>query len=252
LFEDMGWYKVNYNSPYISYLVWGYQLGCAFVNDTCKKWPFYTEKLGYRCDESSPNFQLLFDQSGVGFCNFNSHHILDSGCNYYVPAANSLCDNYYPETVAVPSFSASESYGPDSRSFLSDIVRLPFSNIIKLGQVPQLKCYKTSCQSTTKLKVLVDEIWYECPYEGGKIKPIGFGGSIHCLPQAADRICLGNHDEKDWPILHTTLPRRGSPGTVITIYGENFIKSGNISINITFPLLNVTVISDFEITAVFT
>jgi len=119
-----------------------------------------------------------------------------------------------------------------------------------LGQIPQLKCYKTSCQSATQLKILIDDIWYECPYEGGYIKPVGFGGLLQCLPQAADRICLGRIEELDWPIFHTSLPRRGGPGTVITIYGENFLQGGNLSINITYPLTNITVISDFELTAV--
>jgi len=119
-----------------------------------------------------------------------------------------------------------------------------------LGQVPQLKCYKTACQSATSLKILIEDIWYECPYDGGNIKPAGYGGILQCLPQAADRICLGLKEDEDWPKFHTTLPRRGGPGTVITVYGENFLKGGDLSINITYPLLNVSVISNFELTAV--
>lgn len=62
LFEDSGWYQIDYSTA--EDLVWGKNEGCAFVEDSCGKWP---QGRGYYCaEENRPS--CSFDLQAKGHC----------------------------------------------------------------------------------------------------------------------------------------------------------------------------------------
>lgn len=61
LFQDSGWYYVNYD--YAETLYFGYQAGCTFAA-SCNGWPVGN---GYGCTEGSP-YQCTFDLQAKGGC----------------------------------------------------------------------------------------------------------------------------------------------------------------------------------------
>ena len=50
-----------------------------------------------------------------------------------------------------------------------------------LGSVAkQNSCYNVTCAADNDLRVLVENLWYKCPLDGGDVKPYNFEGSITC------------------------------------------------------------------------
>jgi hypothetical protein len=101
-----------------------------------------------------------------------------------------------------------------------------------------MQCYNTTCADAQSLKVGVEGIWYDCPYEGGNVYPINYGGNIQCFPKMADVICVGyQNTSHQWPGVYRIEPRNANPGDLITLYGSNFDQNRtNVQINIDCPV----------------
>jgi len=93
----------------------------------------------------------------------------------------------------------------------------------------------------------VEGVWYDCPYEGGEIYPIDFGGSITCRPRVADVMCV-DVQQDDWPIITQIIPRTAKPGDAVTVYGFNF-KANDTTLIIHEECTDLEVLSSNEITA---
>jgi len=235
-FEDSGWYGIYDRSP-IETLVWGKDRGCSFIED-CSLWPQSTpDDPGYRCSDPiiaqvvAPE-ECTFDLHAQGKCTDTktnkdpSNPLLDS-CTYIYTPEESRCDN--PVNSFLFHNNVGELVGKTSRCFRANILKL--TRQFTLPTTPGIDlthCYNSTCQSRTQLKVGVAGIWYDCPYEGGEVSPIGYGGSIKCIPKAADRVCLDAPTDDNWPTITGVFPETASPNDVITIYGTNFLATPTI------------------------
>lgn len=234
LFKDMGWY--DYNSSHVKDLgsfLWGKNMGCDFVNGSCKKWPLTTEKEGYRCDGDTPRGQCRFDMLGWGHCNTDEINPLVEGCLFYTSTWQSSCD--FDTKLFQSTLNAGEMHSNHSLCFHSSLAKLPgiLPNFLRIPQAEIMQCYVTTCSGPDKLKLRIDDIWYDCPYEGGIIQPIDFGGEITCRPRAADLACVNADDDFTWPTVTRISPRKAKPGENITINGNHFNISNTTSLTVT-------------------
>jgi hypothetical protein len=223
LFKDMGWYGVSPNISNLEPFLWGHKMGCSFVNGACKNWPLTTEKEGYRCDDTTPRGQCRFDFKGWAQCNRDFPDPLDDGCLFYKSTVRTGCD--IDSTLFQLTLDAGQEHSTDSLCFHSSAARLPgaVNSFVRFPQGNSMQCYYTTCSSPQNLKVRVEGIWYDCPYAGGYINPVNFGGVINCEPQMADVACVGYNDSSDeWPVVLRIDPREANPGDIVTIYGSNF------------------------------
>jgi len=80
-------------------------------------------------------------------------------------------------------------------------------------------CYQSACQAPQKMKVKVDNFWYDCGI-GDTVAAIDYGGDIYCPD--SDVLCANALVDNTWPIFSNIVPGSGEPGTMVTITGENF------------------------------
>jgi len=145
---------------------------------------------------------------------------------------------------------AGEFHGRNSRCFHSSLARFPYllNNYFRVPQATSMQCYITTCTGPTELKVSVENVWYDCPYEGGEIYPIDFGGSITCRPRVADVMCVNAQQDDEWPLVTKIVPRTARPGDNVTVYGTNF-KINDTTLLIYDECTNLEVISSNIMTA---
>jgi len=254
----MGWYGLRDSHPKET-LLWGKAMGCDFCDDSCSKWPTNSQKEGYLCNAQEPREQCTWDLRGWGTCSSENPGPLDEvGCEYYAPNVNSYCGL---DTKLIQfTFNAGEKHAPTSRCFHSTLVAIPkLSTFIFTPQAPYMQCYPTVCSGPTQLKVAVDNVWYDCPYQGGSIFPTDYGGQITCAKHAADLVCdpaLNQSQYEVWPAFGRVTPSIGKlgtkdqNGTEITIQGLNFKNNRTKVLIGGVPCDNVQVLDSFTITAV--
>eukprot|EP01125_Pyxidicula_operculata_P006271 TRINITY_DN2178_c0_g1_i1.p1 TRINITY_DN2178_c0_g1~~TRINITY_DN2178_c0_g1_i1.p1 ORF type:complete len:648 (-),score=81.24 TRINITY_DN2178_c0_g1_i1:297-2240(-) len=248
LMKDMGFYDFSIeNATKLEPLVWGRNMGCPFVNGSCKKWPLTTEAEGYRCETSSPKGQCRFDYKGWAECNINEPDPLDDGCTFYRSTIRTGCEvdtKFFQLTL-----NAGESHGDSSRCFHSSLAKFPgvLSSYMRVPQANVMQCYKTRCAGPKILKVGIEDVWYDCPYEGGNIYAIDFGGELNCRPKAADVICADAKEDPDWPKVARVSPRRAKPGDYVTIYGTNLNITNGTIVKIFDLATDVELVSSTEI-----
>jgi len=224
-------------------------MGCDFVNGSCKNWPLTTQQEGYRCDDNTANGQCRFDMFGWGHCNKAEINPLVDGCLFYTSTWQSSCD--FDTKLFQSTLNAGEFHSNQSRCFHSTLATLPgvLPSFFRIPQAEIMQCYFTTCAGPDKLKLRIDNVWYDCPYEGGIIQPIDYGGEITCQPYAADIACVNEDDDFTWPTVTRVYPRKARPGDNITIKGNHFNLSTNtistITIHIDCPIFEV--ISNTEI-----
>jgi hypothetical protein len=114
--------------------------------------------------------------------------------------------------------------------------------------VDSFKCYATACEGRYKLKLGIEDIWYDCPYAGGSVEPLYYGGKVQCQAGAADLVCLDAVEDTTWPVINTIEPNVGGPLTQITITGSNFLRTTSISVKVLSACTDLVVVSDTEIT----
>ena len=205
LFEDSGFYKVNYYSGGL--FRFGKGKGCGFMDESKK------------CIENEKaTFEEFCDTANAAMC--SSSRTLKSSCylttytssiptayQYFsdprkggFPAAN-YCpvpyqahssSTYFSNHCSIGSSSLSSEYnekiGFDSFCFMSSI--LPSSSTASTSQIPI--CYEVRCDAdNNQFTVTIGSSEIACPTDGGTVSaPSGFTGSIVC-PKYSD-ICLSD------------------------------------------------------------
>ena len=203
LFEDSGFYKVNYYSGGL--FKFGKGKGCEFFNKDCIK-------------NEKATFEEFCDTANAAMC--SSSRTLKSSCylttytssiptayQYFsdprkggfpaadycpVPYQAHSSSTYFSNHCSIGSSSLSSEYnekiGFDSFCFMSSI--LPSSSTASTSQIPI--CYEVRCDAdNNQFTVTIGSSEIACPTEGGTVNaPSGFTGSIVC-PKYSD-ICLSD------------------------------------------------------------
>ena len=199
LFEDSGFYKVNYYSGGL--FKFGKGAGCRFFNDKC----VLNDEAQFTdfCDVSSKplcsSSRVLKSSCFMGrypsipykYAYFSDKNIGGySNANYCPVAYETHPDNdYFPKHCQFGSESSNygEKLGPNSFCFMSSIVD-GSSNDSDDKPV----CYEIECdRSNKKIIVKIGSSSVECPNGGGSVNaPSGMKGTIDC-PEYSD-LCSSN------------------------------------------------------------
>ena len=203
LFEDTGFYKVNYYSGGL--FKFGKGKGCEFFNKDC-------------IENEKATFEEFCDTANAAMC--SSSRTLKSSCylttytssiptayQYFsdprkggfpaadycpVPYQAHSSSTYFSNHCQIGSSSLSSEYnekiGFDSFCFMSSI--LPSSSTTSTSQIPI--CYEVRCDADkNQFTVTIGSSEIACPTDGGTVSaPSGFTGSIVC-PKYSD-ICLSD------------------------------------------------------------
>ena len=194
LFEDTGYYKVNYYSGGL--FKFGKNKGCEFLNQKCINNGAISDEFCvnpmqpmcspsrtvkgicgiYRYNSQIPSKYQYFSESNVGgFVPAN-----------YCPVASELTNDesyYYPTSCSKGTSSLSSDYGEvisdNSFCFISSL--LPSSSSLTQDTTQSI-CYRVECNSSNKqIIVHVGSSTITCPTEGGTLSNLsGFKGSIIC------------------------------------------------------------------------
>lgn len=207
LFEDSGFYKVEYYSGGL--FKFGKNAGCSFFNQKCIENgqssfsnEFCTNFNGDFCSRSRgvkgkclvfhhqntiPSRYRYFDNKkdgGFAAANYCPVSILEEDPNDYYPtncnSGTSTLSSDYGEVIGNSSFCFISSLLPSSSS---------------LSSTSQAICYNVECDKDNKqLIVNIGSSSIICPQEGGTVSdPAGFKGSINC-PEYTD-ICGYDSDD---------------------------------------------------------
>jgi hypothetical protein len=204
LFEDSGWYKVNYYTGGL--FRFGKGQGCKFLESACVtsgesnfEWDF--------CDESYEN-KCTSNNLNRGFCYIRIYNYLDSYYRYFGDSKTGGWEpvDYCPVTMSYSSssyyFSGNCINGeidehdiyypyPSSLGFkISDSSICIQSSLIKsndrslsLFAFERAMCHKITCNTQDKtINVDIGESIIQCPTNGGYMEVNGYNGTIRCPP----------------------------------------------------------------------
>nr|KAI8740481.1 leishmanolysin-like peptidase 2 [Biomphalaria glabrata] len=157
LFEDSGWYKVNYSQA--DKFIWGKDKGCSFGLKTL-------------CEG-----QAGFCVGNITGC--HHLHLSKARCN----SVNSSCGVFAADQKPCfmnsinSSMTEDEIYSPSSRCFLSSLTSL----LDETNQVQEKtgRCYETSCEEKMYYVRTNGSDWLPCP-PGTYIKVPQFKGELLC------------------------------------------------------------------------
>ncbi|XP_052097826.1 ciliated left-right organizer metallopeptidase-like [Mytilus californianus] len=165
LFEDSGWYKVDYSSA-DDYL-WGKNMGCVDRSEFCLKYEDYI------CRNNSV-VGCHYLHKDKGYCKQESN----LSCRIYQPQPKGQCS-----IPRVPDFEE-EIFGISSWCFVSNLT----SNYVEKTSILTGRCYIQKCSMNRDLLVKVHgSDWIDCPY-GKLIRIRGYRGYIKC-PSSKDIMC---------------------------------------------------------------
>lgn len=199
LFEDSGWYKVNYYSGGL--FKFGLKAGCKFFTDDCLS----NQKSNFKdyCDK--PGDKLCYSgRSAKGRClilestneipqqyrYFKNPYYGGREISNFCPVAG-IFDNEYPglylgnscitgEKNTLPNF-LNEYIGVDSGCFVSSLTRK--NNIEEsdyYGKSLSI-CYKYECNHlSSTINVYIRSQTINCPTQGGDIEVDGYDGKFEC------------------------------------------------------------------------
>ncbi|XP_041469378.1 uncharacterized protein LOC121419124 [Lytechinus variegatus] len=206
VFEDSGWYRVNYE--YAGDFLWGKGQGCEFGT----------------VEHCSTNFTQFFCNNSVSGCDYLGLNKATCTTNTYLDG----CKIYWPETENQCVFSSvdgslnrtGEVTGPESKCFLS--------NSFLVGSCTpgdlEGRCYATRCGNSSETYEirLLDSDWIPCPAETS-IQVPGYEGEVQC--PSVEVVCK-NHSSLislvDPPCLtcSTTTTSASTTSTTQTTRGE--------------------------------
>eukprot|EP00026_Physarum_polycephalum_P003764 Phypoly_transcript_03778.p1 GENE.Phypoly_transcript_03778~~Phypoly_transcript_03778.p1 ORF type:complete len:708 (+),score=107.83 Phypoly_transcript_03778:154-2277(+) len=255
MFQDSGWYVVNFSHS--EPLMWGKGRGCDFFEKSCAEWP---REGGYHCTADGDS-SCTFDLLAKGNCNTNSFDEalplgnqyfsspkkggMDSLSDYcpYIVESTGWCDD--EENNAVPALlDSGELFCPQCRCFTSSLIKdFPF------GGSKRLSCYKMECAGASDMRVRVGKLWYECP-PNTSISVEGYSGHLYCPSLIQIRSICANASTEGfpiWPFVSSVSPTSGAPGEQVTILGTGF--SENVTAIIHKECTNVTVVNSTMILA---
>ncbi|XP_070576670.1 ciliated left-right organizer metallopeptidase-like isoform X2 [Ptychodera flava] len=184
VFEDTGWYKVDYSNA--QDLLWGNDQGCNFgLVTTCDS------DNSFFCSGSDFGCHHLHMHKG----NCTTNDYLEDCRIYKADEKYSCLDAANGDSEDLTT--TGESYASDSRCFLATISTIN-KNLAATG-----RCYKTRCNDTYTLEVQVgDTPWQLCPSNTTITIP-GYNGVVTCPP--INRICNPGVDLLSFPTT-TLLP----------------------------------------------
>ena len=210
LFEDSGFYKVEYYSGGL--FKFGKNKGCEFINKKC----ILDEEILFKDEFCNILNQPICSSSKIskGLCLINNYEneIIPIDYQYfknpnqggfkevdYCPVGNinssNYKDNYYPTNCKYGSEKLAHIYGEEigDNSFCFIISLLPTSSNKKENS--QAICYKIECNNNKKeIIVHIGSFIINCPNKGGNIvNPSGFRGEIKC-PKFFDICTFDNNN----------------------------------------------------------
>jgi hypothetical protein len=204
LFEDTGFYKVNYYTGGL--FKFGKNKGCDFLNKRCiiNEYSQFNE---FCENESEP--KCSYSRSIKSSCYIHDYtNELPSKYQYFsnpkrggffaadycpVPFESHPSNYYYPKHCLIGKSDDSNVYGEklgnNSFCFISSLLPNNSESSVRTNAI----CYEVECDSINKeIIVKIDSNKIICPTEGGIIYPDGFKGSLEC-PHYYD-ICPKNGD----------------------------------------------------------
>ena len=229
LFEDTGFYKVNYYTGGL--FKFGKNKGCDFLNKRCiineySQFNEFCEK------ESEP--KCSYSRSIKSSCYIHDYtNELSSEYQYFsnpkrggffaadycpVPFESHPSNYYYPKHCLIGKSDDSNIYGEklgnNSFCFISSLLPNNSESSVSTNAI----CYEVECDSINKkIIVKIDSNKIICPTEGGIIYPDGFKGSLECphyydiCPKNGDPLCnemfscftaLANKNNYDYKITY--------------------------------------------------
>lgn len=237
LFEDSGWYKVDYSKA--QDIKWGKGKGCAFLNEKCieekRSNKFLKRNLVYSTkykNEFCTNFneeQCSINRKFRGVCavrEYESKGQIPIEYNYFsknkdykndIGGVDSFGD-YCPYPLEIRD---KESYSPIGNCISGTLLRKEngekicedcrcfHSSLTKSNKEGDLKaiCYETKCKrdNTGKnvLVVYIEDKEIICPYKGGMLTVEEFTGEIECPEYSM--ICNDEDEiitENEWMFSH--------------------------------------------------
>ena len=195
LFEDSGFYKVNYYSGGL--FKFGKNKGCNFLESKCiniqgaidEDFCDYPSKPMCSSTRTYKGFCGIYDYSDTGiripseYQYFSSPYYGGFMPANFCPVCNARYDDndYYPGSCKVGASQLASDYGEkigdSSFCFLSSL--LPSSSTYNSTYQPI--CYEVECDNTNKqIIVTVGSAKAQCPTSGGNITLSGFIGTITC------------------------------------------------------------------------
>jgi len=271
LLVDAGWYTdYDASGPGVGTLVWGRNKGCPFFEQPCNAvsggWPSEDEHPGYFCTENGDR-SCSFDLKASAKCGIiNWSPQPPSENNYFSDGKGGLssladyCPYAYTESTDYCTDetrrASDESFGPGSRCFEATVTAFGKS------APSSYKCYQTVCVSNEHLKVEVGSgKWYDCGLvdtglvneeTGDRIiervrefDPSDQTGSVVCPnEEQIYAVCFNREKDDKWPIIGSITPVEGKPGGTVTIKGQGFAPTDNITVDIHGPTIDVSVNED--------
>jgi len=253
LFEDSGWYEVNYYTGGL--FRFGKGQGCKFLNSVCLsssksnfEWDFCDIKEKSKCTSNNLN---------RGICYINNY-------NSSLPAFYQYFDNprtggwgpvdYCPVTMIYPSntyyFSGScingeldeiESSYPSSLGFSisensicieSSLIDSSDNSLLIYGY-ERAMCHKINCNSKDKtITVDIGKTTIDCPTDGGYMEVDGYNGTIRCPPY--NRVCTSKTyvgDSINAALKHITSQDNSNS------YSKSYSNSYSFTIKVNFILI---------------
>ena len=211
LFEDSGWYKVNYYTGGL--FRFGKGQGCSFLNSKCVSsdesnffWDFCDSYQKPRCTSNNLN--------RGDFCYIRNYNSLPYSYQYFndsrvggwepvdycpVVMAYSSSNYYFPRSCVYGGKYREEKEYPSSLGFtISDSSICIQSSLVKANnqslayyQYDRAMCHKVTCNTDDKkVNVSIGEEIIECPTDGGYVEVDGYNGEILCPP--FNRVCTSS------------------------------------------------------------
>ena len=185
LFEDSGWYKVNYR--YTNPMTWGYQAGCEFISQKCivDSKPISKEFCVNDTRDACDYLGIY-----VGSCNIDYHYspippefryfsdIYLGGTDGYLdfcpivkPSPLGNCRDLETDNLFLDG---GEHIGPKSRCL---------EWIDPNAGRQTAGCYPVDCSNPIAgAQIAIGNMTFPCPVEGGNISVPGYAGMIACPP----------------------------------------------------------------------
>ncbi|XP_041354550.1 leishmanolysin-like peptidase 2 [Gigantopelta aegis] len=168
VFEDTGWYKVNYSQA-DNYL-WGKDSGCLFGSTE-----FCMIQTNYFCSGSSSGCHYLHLDRGV--CSTDTNL---SPCRVVMASDGDAC---FTSGKVLPGNTSSEIISPTGRCFMSNITSQSAGEMAVKG-----RCYEHKCLGASQLQVQIHNLsWLDCP-AGSYLQFPSHRGGIFC-PENPEILC---------------------------------------------------------------
>ncbi len=235
LFEDSGWYKVNYSVAQPFYF--GRGEGCDFVRRRCDKWPG-----PYQCSPAEKGFWgCTFDYKARGVCSLTSYSAPLPLWNQYFLDNATLGGSELPDfcpfftySQNLESYCTEPSYQYDNLQVrgehFTESSRCLDSTLLsktKKGLRGSGACYALRCIGG-KLFARIANKYRDCSQPGAEITVPGFNGRVKC-PSAllAADLCASAPVADKLPTVTSVKPttgRRPQPGDRFDVTGDGLAQ----------------------------